>query len=162
MRLNKLSLPMVSSRKDTLARWEGNDRQPDIKLDSQEWFAWLEKALAFRMVYFPGSGDEEVQFNVRPETRPNERIYWQGWKTIKGRTVKKYIGPGSKVTYEKLIETGEWFYQQVAANESVDQQLVKTIRGLLVTMEDLLPHCPESELTEQAQAQMKRARKMIK
>ena len=162
MRLNKLSLPIVSSRKDTLVRWEGNARQPDIKVDSQEWFTWLEEAIAFRMVYFPGSGAEEVQFNVRPETRRNGRIYWQSWKSIKGRAVKKYIGPSSKVTHEKLIETGEWFYQQVVANESVDQQLVKTIKGLLVTMEDLLSHCSEPEITEQAQVQMKRARKMIK
>ena len=84
MRLHK-TLPMVGSRTNTLTQWEGNSRLPDITLDSPEWFAWLEKRLAFRMVYFPASGAEEFSFNVRPETRPHGGVYWQGLEIHQGQ-----------------------------------------------------------------------------
>lgn len=160
MAKQKLSLPFVSSEKNTLMIWENNVLTEDITLDTDAWFEWLMEARPFRMVCFVKG--QEVSFNVRPEQRSGGRIYWQGWKSVGGKPTKKYIGPARKVTHSKLIEAGTWFQEQIASRKNQSQELVLTIHSLCLIIDDLLVHCKDTDLTEQARADIADARDLIR
>jgi len=156
------TLPVVYSKKSgqtaSLHSW-GSDRgqeRLEISLDSEAWFAWLEGEQSFRYTYWQASG-ESVHFTVRPEKR-GPRTYWQGWKTIKGQTIKKYIASSATMTKAKLDTVGGWFYQQVKTRTEVDQELrlYAAVVDLTWLVEQLLGHCQEPRLIKQAHAELAR------
>jgi len=92
--------------------WHEGELQP-IVVDSPAWFAWLAQEQSFRLVYRADLG-REVNLTIRPEKR-GQRTYWQAWKTIKGRTHKKYLAPTATLTKAKLDAVGAWFLELVGA-----------------------------------------------
>ena len=161
------TLPVVYSKKlwqtATLQGW-GGDRareQLEIKLESEAWLAWLEAEQSFRFSYWQALG-ERVNITVRPEKR-GERTYWQGWKTIQGQTIKKYIGPSAKMTKVKLDAVGEWFSQQVKKRTEADQEmkLYAAVVDLAWLVEQLIGQCQNSALAERAQAELARIKHSV-
>lgn len=128
----------------------------EISLDSEAWFTWLAAGQSFRFSYWYASG-ETVNITVRSEKR-GERLYWQGWKTLGGQTLKKYIAPSSKMTKAKLDTMAEWFYQQVQARaaEHEELRLYAAVVDLTWLVEQLLPQCPNLALAERAQRELTR------
>lgn len=155
-------LPVVYSKKSgslaILHAWGGEQGRErlDIKVESDAWFAWLEAELSFRFTFWQGSG-ETINFTVRPEKR-GQRTYWQGWKTISGQTLKKYIAPSAHMTKAKLDTVGDWFYQQVKERTEVDQELklYAAVADLSWLVEQLMSQCQNSVLVERAQAELAR------
>lgn len=135
--------------------------QIEINLDSAEWFTWLEVGQSFRFSYWYASG-ETVNVTVRPEKR-GQRLYWQGWKTISGQTLKKYIAPSPQMTKAKLDTMGEWFYQQVKERTATDPELklYAAVADLTWLVEQLLNQCPNPALAERAQRELTRIKHSV-
>ncbi len=155
------TLPVVYSKSalQTVTLHSYQDREGvEIALDSEEWFAWLAREQSFRFTYWKKSG-QFINVTIRPEKR-GQRTYWQGWKTIKGRTTKKYIAPSAKMTKAKLDAVGEWFYEQVQASTEVDQEmkLYAAVVDLTWLVEQLMAHCQQPVLITQAQQELERIR----
>jgi hypothetical protein len=156
------TLPFVYSKLSrqaaTLHGWDGDRgrERVEIALGSEAWFAWLAGEQSFRFTYWKASG-RSVNFTVRPEKR-GLRTYWQGWKTIKGQTIKKYIAPSAKMTKAKLDAVGEWFYEQVEARTEVDQgmQLYAAVADLSWLVEQLIEQCRDPALAAQARRELDR------
>jgi hypothetical protein len=161
------TLPVVYSKKlwqtATLQGWVGDRSREliEIKLESEAWFAWLEAKQSFRFSYWQASG-ESVNVTVRPEKR-GKRTYWQGWKTIQGQTIKKYIGPSAKMTKARLDVVGEWFSQQVKEKSEADQEmtLYAAVVDLTWLVEQLISQCQNSVLVERAQAELARIKQSV-
>ncbi len=155
-------LSIVYSKKSgplaILHAWEGDQGRErlDIKLESEAWFAWLEAEPSFRFTLWQVSG-ESISFTVRPEKR-GQRTYWQGWKTISGQTLKKYIAPSAHMTKVKLDTVGEWFYQQLQTRTAADPepQLYAAVADLSWLVEQLMSQCDNSALVERARAELAR------
>jgi hypothetical protein len=132
------SLPVVystvSRQSATLYAWAGEGGLEPVKIvvDSEAWFDWLASEQSFRCTCGQGAG-QTVNFTVRPEKR-GQRTYWQGWKTIQGRTSKKYIGPTAKMSYAAVVDL-TWLVEQ------------------------LLVHCQQPALVTQAQQELERIRR---
>lgn len=158
------TLPVVYSKLSlqtaTLHGWGGDRDQArvEIALDSEAWFDWLTGEQSFRFTYWKASG-RSVNFTVRPEKR-GLRIYWQGWKTIRGQTVKKYIAPSAKLTKAKLDTVGEWFYEQVTARaeENQEMKLYAAVVDLCWLVDQLAEQCPNPTLVAQAHRELDRIR----
>jgi hypothetical protein len=161
------TLPVVYSKKlwqtATLQGWVGDRSREriEIKLESEAWFAWLEAEQSFRFSYWQASG-ERLNVTVRPEKR-GERTYWQGWKTIQGHTIKKYIGPSAKMTKARLDIAGEWFSQQVKEKSEADPEmtLYAAVVDLTWLVEQLIGQCQNSALVERAQAELARIKHSV-
>ena len=148
-----------------LSYWGGknNTELIDIQIGSDEWGDWLTQSQSFRMTYVSKISAEPVKFTVRPEQRKNKKVYWQAWKTIKGKTTKKYVGPSTKVTKARLDEVGEWFYEQVKASRQPgrEEQLLGAIQQLTGLVEDLINYCHNASLIEHAQEELKQVKHKI-
>lgn len=155
------TLPVVYSKTArqtaTLHSYQDQERV-EIVLDSEEWFVWLAAEHSFRFTYWKEAG-QFINVTVRPEKR-GQRTYWQGWKTIKGRTIKKYIAPSAKMSKAKLDAVGEWFYEQVQASTEADQEmkLYAAVADLTWLVEQLMAHCQQPALVTQAQQELDRIR----
>ena len=155
-------LPVVYSKKSgpmaILHDWGGDQGRErlEIRLESEAWFAWLEAESSFRFTFWQASG-QSINFTVRPEKR-GQRTYWQGWKTIRGQTLKKYIAPSAQMTKAKLDIVGEWFYQQFKERTEVDQELklYAAVMDLAWLVEQLMGQCENPALVERAQAELAR------
>jgi len=136
----------------------------DIRIDSEEWFTWLEQTSSFRMVYIAKTGTEPLRFTVRSESRKSgksERTYWQAWKTVKGKLFKRYIGPTSKMTKDRLDEAGQWFYEKVQAGQEPDREehLMAANKKLVALVEELIENCKFScELVDYAKNELEKVR----
>jgi hypothetical protein len=156
------TLPVVYSRLSLqtarLHGWGGERgrERVEMALDSEAWFAWLAEEQSFRFTYWKASG-WSVNFTVRPEKR-GQRTYWQGWKTIRGQTIKKYIAPSATMTKTKLDTVGEWFCQQVTASteERQEMKLYAAVVDLCWLVEQLMAQCPNPTLVAQAQSELDR------
>jgi hypothetical protein len=154
------SLPVVYSKRSgptaILHAWGGDQGREwiEIRLESTAWFAWLEAEPSFRFTLWQASG-ESISFTVRPEKR-GQRTYWQGWKTIKGQTLKKYIAPSAHMTKAKLDTVGDWFYQQLKERTEADPELklYAAVADLSWLVEQLMSQCQNSALIERAQAEL--------
>ena len=160
-------LPVVYSKSaGQIAIFHGWAGEPspeplELRLESEAWFAWLETEHSFRFSYRPAAG-ETINFTVRPEKR-GERTYWQGWKTIKGQTLKKYIAPSAKLTKAKLDEVGDWFYQQFKLKTEVDPELklYAAVVDLSWLVEQLINQCQNLALAQQATVELKRIKDRV-
>jgi hypothetical protein len=158
-------LPVVHSkaaRQNAILHGLGGDQgreRLEIILDSEEWFIWLATEQSFRFTYWQEAG-QFVNITVRPEKR-DQRSYWQGWKTIRGRTTKKYIGAAAKMNKTKLDEVGQWFFEQVQVKSEANQEmeLYAAVTDLSWLVEQLMEHCPQPVLVRQAQRELERIRR---
>jgi hypothetical protein len=158
-------LPKVHSKaagqRAILSGWGGAQGRERIKivLDSEEWFVWLGTEQSFRFTYWREAG-QFVNITVRPEKR-GQRTYWQGWKTIKGQTTKKYIGSSAKMSKDKLDEVGQWFFEQVQVKTEANQEmeLYAAVVDLSWLVEQLMGHCQQPALVRQAQRELERVRR---
>jgi hypothetical protein len=161
------TLPFIYSKPSlqtaTLCGWGGERARErvEIALDSETWFAWLTEEQSFRFTYWKASGGS-VNFTVRPEKR-GQRTYWQGWKTIRGQTIKKYIAPSATLTKTKLDRVGEWFCQQVEAKTEARQEmkLYAAVVDLCWLVEQLMEQCPNSTLVAQARSELDRIQRSV-
>lgn len=158
------SLPVAYSSRSpqttTLSGWNGTGAKFEIELNSEPWFAWLAQEHSFRFTFFQPGGS--VNFTVRPEKR-GPRTYWQGWKTIGGQTTKKYIAPSAKLTKAKLDATGEWFFEQLKAKREADPSMLlfASVVDLIWLVEQLIEHCQQPALVQQAQKELARIKRDV-
>ena len=68
-----------------------------IELETDEWLYWLNENQTF---YFDGI---EGTFTARKEKR-KQYDYWYAYRKIDGRTCKKYLGLGEKLTMDYMNE----------------------------------------------------------
>lgn len=155
------SLPSVNSKYSrttaTLYYWDVERKSPvELELDSEPWFTWLAGEQSFRFTYWHEAGNF-VNFTVRPEKR-RQRTYWQGWKTIQGQTIKKYIAPSANMTKAKLDTVGAWFFEQVKerSQDDPERRYYITIVDLTALVEKLLHHCQNPAIVEQARRELER------
>jgi hypothetical protein len=159
------TLPVVHSKaarqNAILHSWGGDQGQErlEIILDSEEWFIWLAREQSFRFTYWQEAG-QFVNITVRPEKR-GQRSYWQGWKTIKSQTTRKYIGSSAKLSKAKLDEVGEWFFEQVQVKTEANQEmeLYAAVVDLAWLVEQLMGHCQQPTLIRQAQRELERIKR---
>lgn len=69
---------------------------------SDRWFEWLECNSHFNFQNRVG------KFTGRKEQR-RHTFYWYGYRRIKGKLKKKYLGKSEKLTDKKLYETAKYF-----------------------------------------------------
>lgn len=72
-----------------------------IDVGSQEWFTWLEAADSFSV------SRPAFSYVARNEKRRGKMGYWYAFQKVDGKVIQTYIGVTQKLTYEKLMETGE-------------------------------------------------------
>lgn len=75
-----------------------------ITLESPAWFAWLESISSF--AFRSRSG---VYYTVRKEQVRRNGPYWYGYRSLHGRTVKRYVGRTAALSLTRLEEVAERF-----------------------------------------------------
>ena len=76
----------------------GHGYQQTIKLDSKNWFEWLELEET-RSFAFEG---QHGYFTARKESKARGTEYWYAYRWLNGKTRKAYLGASSNLTREKL------------------------------------------------------------
>lgn len=82
-----------------------NPSGPDIRLDTAEWFAWLEAATTTRFSYAlhnRAHGYIDGFLTVRKETRQRGSHYWSVYRRQGRRLYKVYVGPSVALTHDRL------------------------------------------------------------
>jgi hypothetical protein len=160
------ALPFANSKYSkataTLQYWDAERKvMIELQLDSEAWFTWLAGEQSFRFTYWHEAGIF-VNFTVRPEKR-RQRTYWQGWKTIQGQTIKKYIAPSANMTKAKLDTVGAWFFEQVKTRSPDDPSMnyYITIVDLTALVEKLIHHCQNPAMVEQARRELERINRQV-
>jgi hypothetical protein len=114
VKMAKKQLPVVSStttsNRPAMLRYQAEGEWVTLEVGSPEWFLWLAEGHPFRMVFW--NLDGEVQFERSKEA---QGWYWRGWKSIGGKTRKKYIGPTLKVSQARLDQVGQFFLETLQA-----------------------------------------------
>ncbi len=72
----------------------------EVTVGSKEWFLWLERNHSFNLEARIGS------FTARKEQR-GKGFYWYGFRKIKGRVKKKYLGADAKLNNKTLHEAAQ-------------------------------------------------------
>jgi LuxR family transcriptional regulator, maltose regulon positive regulatory protein len=80
--------------------------------DEALWLAWLETHQAFS---FRG---QKGHLNVLKENRQRGRGYWYGYRGLKKHTIKRYLGPTTRVTLARLEEVADEFEQTQALTDA--------------------------------------------
>lgn len=150
----------VNVKQVALSLWRDNALH-QIPLDSPAWFDWLAQENSFRFVYRKVTG-QQVNLTIRPEKR-GRRTYWQAWKTIQGRTHKKYLAPTARLTRAKLDVVGEWFLALVEAKQTQDDSLLlyAALSDLRWLVERFVEYHPDSPLTERARVELRRIQRIV-
>ena len=74
-----------------------------IKLDSRQWWQWLESMSSFR--YIPAN--ETTPFTVRNEKgNKGQQSYWYAYRKDSGKLKKRYIGRAGDLSVAKLEQVG--------------------------------------------------------
>jgi hypothetical protein len=91
-----------------------------ISLDSDQWVAWLEQGLAFRVeqIYYltdkPKSEPYYLSYTVRPERRQRGQLYWYPYKKYHNRRLDgTYLGKTKDVTLVHLDQLALQFLAQI-------------------------------------------------
>lgn len=78
---------------------------PSIRLDTTEWFAWLEAPTTTRFSYAlhnRAQGYIDGFMTVRKERRQRGGDYWSVYRRRRHRLRKIYVGPSSALTHDRL------------------------------------------------------------
>lgn len=96
------------------------DLEEWIKVDSSQWFAWLQQAQPFRVVqayYLTSQTSLEpyyLSYTVRPERRQRGQLYWYAYKKYHNRRLHgTYLGPAQAVTLVHLDQLAWQFLAQI-------------------------------------------------
>jgi hypothetical protein len=91
-----------------------------IRLDSPQWFSWLEQEFAFRVeqVYYlvnrPLTEPYFLSYTVRPERRQRGQLYWFPYKKYHNRRLRStYLGKIEAVTLAHLDQLAWQFLAQI-------------------------------------------------
>ena len=98
------------------SHWLEDPQQPGvrIRLDTAEWFAWLEKPEVRRFSYPVDDAKQGyiVGFmTVRKERRERGGEYWTAYRRTGARLRKVYLGQSAAVTDGRLVAIAEQFLQ---------------------------------------------------
>ena len=96
------------------AAWLEDPGRPDcrVRLDSPEWFAWLEEPAATRFAYpifDPRRGYITGVMTVRKERRQRGGSYWVVYRRCGTRVRKVYLGRAAGVTNTRVAELARAF-----------------------------------------------------
>jgi LuxR family transcriptional regulator, maltose regulon positive regulatory protein len=85
----------------------------DIRLDSAQWFAWLEtpehRSFSYALMNH-AKGYIDGFMTVRKECRQRGGAYWTAYRR-QGHTLRKvYLGPASALTAARLAEAAQRLY----------------------------------------------------
>ncbi len=75
------------------------DEQQDPQPDSPAWFAWLDAVSSFAFSSHSGTA-----FTARKEKMQRGSAYWYGYRSLQGKTVKRYIGRTPYLSLARLEE----------------------------------------------------------
>ena len=90
---------------------DGYIRIPDsewIKIDTPEWFAWVEQVTSFCY----SSPHSWMRLTVRKEKR-GTNFYWYGYRKIDSKLHNVYLGKGEQLTQDRLEEACERILQRL-------------------------------------------------
>jgi hypothetical protein len=79
--------------------------EPDIRLDSVAWLAWLERPASSSFaypIYDRRAGYIRSFMTVRKERRRRGTHYWVAYQRVGGRLCKIYLGRSVQVTQQQL------------------------------------------------------------
>jgi hypothetical protein len=98
------------------SHWLEDPQQPGVRLrlDTPEWFAWLEKEEVRRFSYPVDDAEHgyiEGFMTVRKERRERGGEYWTAYRRTRGRLRKVYLGGSAAVTNGRLVAVAEQFLQ---------------------------------------------------
>ena len=83
---------------------------PRIRLDTPEWFAWLDAPTTVRFSYAlhnRAEGYIDGFITVRKEKRQRGGAYWSVYRR-RGRQLRKaYVGPSTALTFNRLEEIAD-------------------------------------------------------
>lgn len=88
-----------------------------ITLESPTWFAWLESISSF--AFRSRSG---VYYTVRKEQIQRNGPYWYGYRSLHGRTVKRYVGRTAALSLARLEEVALRFTDTVPSHIALSSQ----------------------------------------
>jgi hypothetical protein len=80
---------------------------PAIRLDTPQWFAWLDAPGNIRFSYAlhnRAAGYIDGFMTVRKETRQRGGAYWSVYRRRNGKLRKSYIGQSAALTQDRLEE----------------------------------------------------------
>ncbi|MBO0789354.1 MAG: hypothetical protein J2P36_00145 [Ktedonobacteraceae bacterium] len=101
----------------------------EIVPDSQAWWEWLDGIASF--AFHSQSG---AHYTARKEMIQGRGAYWYGYRSLHGRTVKRYLGRTADLSIARLEEIGEQFE---GMQHSSDQS-----SSMLLTSRLSLPRLP--------------------
>jgi LuxR family maltose regulon positive regulatory protein len=89
--------------------------RPSIKLDSRDWFAWLEApencAFSYALVNHT-KGYIDGFMTVRKERRQRGGAYWTAYRRHGRRVRKIYLGPSASLTEARLVAVAARLYDR--------------------------------------------------
>ena len=81
-----------------------DDDWTGTQVNSLAWSFFLKEGRTF----YCDLGD--ASYTARPEKR-REGFFWYGYKKVRGKLLKRYIGRAQDVTINRLVEVGKSFIQ---------------------------------------------------
>jgi LuxR family transcriptional regulator, maltose regulon positive regulatory protein len=100
----------------------------DLKPGNQAWFDWLEKVTSFAFASRAGTHS-----TVRKEKMQRGGSYWYGYRSLQGKTVKRYIGRTADLSLARLEEVAASLRskpQKIEAHEESTTQRLASIPQL--------------------------------
>jgi len=85
--------------------WDGQTPGSYIRLDSPQWFTWLESPTTTRFSYAlfnRSQGYFDGFMTARKECRQRGAAYWSVYRRQGDRLRKVYLGPSSALTQDRL------------------------------------------------------------
>lgn len=101
------------------------DNSRTIKIDSEEWFQWLNEPTTLSFRFTSGFANRH-SFTVRKEYGKSGNIKWQGYKRINKILKKTYLGKTTNLTLKRLIEAAYFLFE---ASENAVDEMVNTMYG---------------------------------
>ena len=101
-------------REGYIRTWDGTW----IRVDSAEWFAWLEQISSFCY----SSQRSRMRLTARKEKR-GTNFYWYAYRKIDAKLHNVYLGKSEHISQERLEQACEQIHQQVkigAINDNLE------------------------------------------
>jgi len=104
--------------------YDSNPTVPVIRLDTPQWFSWLDIPSNIRFSYAlhnRAEGYIDGFMTIRKETRQRGGSYWSAYRRRNGTLRKIYIGQSAAVTLGRLEECAIRLRDPPASSEKVTQ-----------------------------------------
>ncbi len=118
----------------------------DLRLGTHAWFDWLEQVTSFAFASRFGA-----DYTVRKEQMQRGGLYWYGYRSFQGKTIKRYLGRTADLSLARL--------EEVAVRLSSQPQKKEVHENGVGQWQALVPQLPASTTatsysSEPAPAQM--------